>query len=146
MDLDAEIVLQHEWNHSAAGQPAEKDHRIAVVTGSVLYYLDGMLSTHSHVEEIIKIFIVSENNTEKIGYAKAVESEAPQSSKNFILFVRQGQAATPADELLRRNAVKFAKMIHSMFSAPDGSSESNLESPGDDGLLNEPAMKQSTGL
>jgi hypothetical protein len=92
-----------------------------VVTGKVLYYLNGAISTSSRVETQMAIYGVSGRRLEMVGDAKAVETARPLHETDFIVVEGRGASAPSAGLLLERNAGKFAQLIGEMLSeSPDG--------------------------
>ncbi len=87
-----------------------------IVTGEVLYFFNGGNTTDSRVEEEIKIYSVAGRQLQVVGYAKALETAAPLSDKDFILVEGRGASAPSAEILLERNAGKFARLLAGMFS------------------------------
>lgn len=87
-----------------------------IITGDVLYFLNGGLSTQSRVEEEIKIHLVSGRELQMVGYAKAVEKAGPKSETDFYVVTGRGVSAPSAELLMERNARKFARLLAGMFS------------------------------
>lgn len=87
-----------------------------IVTGDVLYFFNGGSTTHSRVEEEIKIYSVTGRELRVVGYAKAEEAAKPLSDTDFFLVAGRGTSAPSAEILLERNAGKFARLLAGMFS------------------------------
>ncbi len=129
MNIKAEILLE-ERIFEVDSQKIIAAHKHGfIVAGEILYFLNGMLSTNSQVQETIKIYRVLRGQPTQIGYAEAIESAMPKPSNYLLFSVRQGKPAPLADGLLRCNAVKFAKMIENMFSTASGGEKSLYRQP-----------------
>lgn len=81
-----------------------------IVTGRVLYYLDG---THSHESRIDEEMAVYEVKTERlIWLASAVEICQPISKKDYLVIRMHGEHPSPPTVLFAKNARKFINMLH----------------------------------
>ena len=87
-----------------------------IVTGQVIAYLDGGISTSSRVEENLTLYSIAGNRLQLIGSATALETAPSVKTTDYILIQGRGQAALSADILLKRNSQKFARLIDSMLS------------------------------
>jgi hypothetical protein len=87
-----------------------------IVTGDILYILNGGATTQSRVEQEIKIYSVSGRELQVVGYAKAVETGDPLSEVDLFLVAGRRKSAPSAELLMERNAGKFARLLAGMFS------------------------------
>jgi len=117
--VDANIV----YSNTAIAVASDELARFAwenkydyIVTGEVLYFFNGGTSTHSRVEEEIKIYSVTGRQLQVVGYAKAVEAAKPLPGTDFFLLSGRSASAPSAEVLLERNAGKFARLMAGMFS------------------------------
>lgn len=114
------------FNNTATAATSDELARFAwehkydyIVTGEVLYFLNGGSTTDSRVEEEIKIYSVTGRQLQVVGYAKALETAAPLHDTDFFLVAGRRASAPSAETLLKRNAGKFARLLAGMFS-PNG--------------------------
>jgi len=82
-----------------------------IITGRLLDYFEGTRLESSHVSEEIRVISVRNGKPRVLWHAKASETAAPVRSKDFILFLSDGQPAPSPAALMRQNAGKFCKMI-----------------------------------
>ncbi len=87
-----------------------------VVTGDILYFLDGGNRMTSKVEQEMKMYSVSGHQLQVVGYAKAVESVSPLSERDYYLVSGRSAPAPSATLLMERNAGKFARLLDRMLS------------------------------
>jgi len=80
-----------------------------IITGDVLYYLEGSLHQSSRVDEQIRVIDVPTTIT--LWYAKAVDIGSPGPYTDYILIEGRGVCAPTAMTLLKRNAEKFCRML-----------------------------------
>jgi hypothetical protein len=95
---------------------ARKNRYDYIITGDILFILNGGGTTQSRVEQEIKIYTVSGRELQVVGYAKAVETGDPLPETDFILVSGRRASAPSADLLMERNAGKFARLLAGMFS------------------------------
>ena len=88
-----------------------------IVTGEILYYLYGGISSESRVDQSIKVYRVTGKNLQMVVYAKAVETAPPLPSTDYVLIQGRGRAAPSAESLLKRNAVKFSRLLSHMVES-----------------------------
>lgn len=82
-----------------------------IITGELLYCFEGSLQQASRVDELIRVFRVSADETKTLWYAKAVEVADPAPLSDYFIWVGRGAPAPSATELMMRNADKFCKMF-----------------------------------
>ena len=80
-----------------------------LITGDLLYYLDGSLHQPARADEQIRVIDVSRNRT--LWYAKAVDIGAAAPYTDYIFLEGRGADAPTARTLLKRNAEKFCRML-----------------------------------
>ena len=80
-----------------------------IITGDLLYYLEGSLHQSSRVDEQIRVIDVPTKIT--LWYAKAVDIGSPGPYTDYILVEGRGVRAPTAMTLLKRNAEKFCRML-----------------------------------
>ena len=80
-----------------------------LITGDLLYYLDGSLHQPARADEQIRVIEVSTNRT--LWYAKAVDIGTAAPYADYILLEGRGAHAPTARTLLKRNAEKFCRML-----------------------------------
>jgi len=85
-----------------------------IISGDLLYYIDGTHQQASRVEEQINVTLVKKTKTETLWSARAVEDVNPAPHKDFILFEGKGASAPSGLGLMKRNAEKFANMFSAM--------------------------------
>ena len=88
-----------------------------VITGRILYLLDGGISTDSRVEEMIRVFTVRRENLKAVAYAKAVETAAPLPELDLFVIHGSGSEAPSAMSLLKRNSIKFSRLLGRLLSS-----------------------------
>jgi hypothetical protein len=94
---------------------ARKNRYDLIVTGQVLYYLDGAISTASKVVEEMYIYGIWGGKLQLVGYVKAEEAVPPLPAADYIFFQRSAKPAPSAESLQKRNAAKFAGVLSNMF-------------------------------
>lgn len=94
-----------------------------MITGDVLQYLDGGISTDSQVIQEMKIYTISGNRPHIAGYAKAVASDSPKTWKDYIFVQKEAQSALCPERLLQQNSAKFARLLEKMFSCAGAHTE-----------------------
>lgn len=117
--LNADVVFTDSAGAMDAGSLASfsrKNRYDYIVTGDVLYFLNGGSTTQSRVEEEIKVYSVSGEELQAVGYAKAVETAFPLPDIDYYLVKGRGASAPSAETLMERNAGKFARFLADMFS------------------------------
>ncbi len=82
-----------------------------IITGDVLYYLEGSLYQASKINMAIQVFRVKEGGTRLLWWAKATGNAAPEPSRDLIVLRVKGAPAPSAETLMRRNAEKFVEML-----------------------------------
>ncbi len=87
-----------------------------VICGNVLFLLDGGISTASQMEEIVRVFTVWGDGLNLAAYAKALETGPPVPELDLFIVRGQGRNAPSAASLLKRNAVKFSRVISGLIS------------------------------
>jgi hypothetical protein len=87
-----------------------------IVTGDILYIMNGGGTTRSRVEQEMKVYSVSGRELQVVGYAKAVETGDPLAEMNLVLVAGRRASAPSAERLMERNAGKFARLLAGMFS------------------------------
>ena len=80
-----------------------------LITGDLLYWLEGSLHEPSRADEQIRVIDVPTNRT--LWYAKAVDIGTPAPYADYIFIEGRGARAPTARTLLKRNAEKFCKML-----------------------------------
>jgi peptidoglycan-associated lipoprotein len=80
-----------------------------LITGDLLYWLEGSLHEPARADEQIRVIDVSTNRT--LWYAKAVDIGTPAPYADYIFIEGRGARAPTARTLLKRNAEKFCKML-----------------------------------
>ncbi|HID29060.1 MAG TPA: hypothetical protein EYP19_03545 [Desulfobacterales bacterium] len=80
-----------------------------LITGDLLYYLDGSLHQPARADEQIRVIDVSTNRT--LWYAKAVDIGTAAPYADYIFVEGRGAHAPTARTLLKRNAEKFCRML-----------------------------------
>lgn len=95
----------------ALDAPAEENDCDWVITGEVLYFLDGSDLGPSRVDQRIRVTDVARNAHDVLWEAIARDISRPIGARDLLFFELEGVPAQPAAELLRRNAVKFAWML-----------------------------------
>lgn len=108
---DIDVVSSHQLYLYA-----RKNRHDLIVTGKVLYYLDGAISTASKVVEEMYIYGIWGGKLQPVGYVKVEETAAPLPAADYIFFQRSVEPAPSAESLQKRNAAKFARILSSMFS------------------------------
>lgn len=87
-----------------------------IITGNVLHYLDGAISTASRVIEEMYIYGIWGGQLQPVGYVKAEESASPLPEADYIFFQRNAKPAPSARRLQQRNAAKFARVLMGMVA------------------------------
>jgi len=82
-----------------------------IITGEVLYYLEGSDFQETRIVQEIRVLRVKGNKAELLWWAKAKENVPPANAKDLIFFRAKGAAAPPIEDLMQRNAKKFAEML-----------------------------------
>ena len=80
-----------------------------LITGDLLYWLEGSLHEPSRADEQIRVIDVPANRT--LWYAKAVDIGPPAPYTDYVFIEGRGARAPTARTMLKRNAEKFCKML-----------------------------------
>lgn len=82
-----------------------------IITGDLLYWLDGGFSIPSRVDEQIQIVMARTKKADVLWDALATETAEPVSTGDMIFAQRRPARAVSAQTLLKTNAEKFCNMI-----------------------------------
>ncbi len=113
-DIVFESTLD-DSNHERLFAYARANRFDLIISGNVLFLLDGGISTASRVEEIIRVFAVYGDRLHPVAYAKAFETVAPVPEADFIVAHGRGKAAPSALSLLKRHAVRFSRLVSDLI-------------------------------
>jgi hypothetical protein len=80
-----------------------------IITGKILYYIDGSRSQPSRVEQEIKAYDVSSQKL--VWYAKTTNSDEPDLEKDLIIYRKAGAPARPVSELMNESIEKMANLF-----------------------------------
>jgi hypothetical protein len=80
-----------------------------IITGKILYYIDGSRSQPSRVEQEMKAYDV--NSQKIVWYAKTTNSDEPSLEKDRIIYQKTGAPARPVSELMDEGIEKMANLF-----------------------------------
>lgn len=80
-----------------------------MITGKILYYIDGSRSQPSRVEQEVKAYDV--NSQALVWYAKTTNNDSPSPEKDRILYQKAGAPARPVSELMDESIQKMANLF-----------------------------------
>lgn len=88
---------------------AEEKGLALIITGTVLYYIEGSRSQSSRVEQEIRAFDVKGRNL--VWYAKTTNSDAPNPEKDLILFRKAGAPPRPVTDLMNESLDRMVNLF-----------------------------------